>query len=86
MDLLLGLAKDGNGIFATLFVLSALVNIHQYRLNNSLQDKRLEDWQTALKLANNLAEGNQKIQELVTTSIQGIDKGMQRLLDKEKLA
>lgn len=84
-DLLLSLAKETNGIFATLFVLSVSVNIFQYRLNNSLQEKRLTDWQTALNLANKLAEGNQKIQDSVQIMIQGISTGIQRLLDKEGL-
>jgi len=84
-DLLLGLAKETNGIFATLFVLSIGVNVFQYRLNNILQEKRLADWQTALNLANSLAAGNQKIQDSVQVMIQGIATGIQRLLDKEGL-
>lgn len=82
MDLLLGLAKDNNGIFATLFVLAVLVNIYQYFLNKDLQEKRLQDWQTALNLANTLAEGNKKTQEAMATMLQGVDRGIQRLLDK----
>lgn len=92
MDLLLGLAKETNGIFATLFVISSIVNVYQYRLNNHLRDAHLTDWKTALNLANNLAQSNQKLQETSQTMLQAsqsmqtiTDIKLQRIMDKLKI-
>lgn len=83
MEQLLGLAEKGLGY--TLFVISALVNIYLYRYAQSIQEKRVEDWKTALGLSNTLALANQKLQEASNVMIQGIDGGIKRLLDKNKL-
>lgn len=80
MEQLLSLAKDGLGF--TLFVIAALVNVYQYRLNNELQNKRLEDWRTALNLANNLASANQKMQEAAGIMQTGFEIKLQRIMDK----
>lgn len=84
MELLLDLAK--NGFFATLFVISALVNIYQYKLNNNLRDNHLADWKGALGLANTLAQANQKVQEAAIIMQQGVEIKLQRIMDKLKLA
>ncbi len=83
MDLLVNLAD--RGLVWTLFVISALANVYQYKLNNDLQNKRLADWQTALNLANTLAAANQKVQEAAAIMQQGVEIKLQRIMDKLKL-
>lgn len=89
MELLLGLAEKGLGW--TLFVLACLVVIYQYRKSGELQDKiddllekRVNDWQTVLNTTNDLAKATQKSQEAMSVVINGIDKTLGILLDREK--
>lgn len=80
MEQLLGLADKGLGW--TLFVISALVNIYQYKLNRAEVEKRFQDWQTSLKVTNELAESGQELQKASSIMIQGIDTTLKIILDR----
>lgn len=78
--LLLSLAQNGLGF--TLFVLAVGVNVYQYKINQKLQDRRVDDWQVTLNTTNEIARAVQKSQDATAILVNGIDQTLKIILDR----
>lgn len=80
MDVLGELAAQG--VLGLLSVILMGVVVYQNKLINTLQDKRLSDWQTALNMTTSMIEKSQQHNESLIVLVEGIDRTIQQITNR----